>query len=77
MTSGLKNYIVTLKESATDADLKSVKEYVSKIGGSIGSEFSLFKGFTAKLPAIHSESLGDHEHVASIEEDGEVKTQPV
>lgn len=72
-----KNYIITLKDSSTDADASAVKDYVNKIGGSIGSEFSLIKGFTAKLPEAHSASIGEHEHVASIEEDGEVKTQPI
>ncbi|CAH2355730.1 protease B inhibitor 2 [[Candida] railenensis] len=75
--SGLKDYIITLKDSATDADVSSVKDKISSIGGSIVNEFSLIKGFTAKLPEVHSSAIGEHEHVASIEEDGEVKTQPI
>ncbi|CAK7893934.1 protease B inhibitor 2 [[Candida] anglica] len=75
MSSALKNYIITLKDSASDSDVTAVKNKVSELGGNVTSDFSLIKGFTAKLPSVHSASFGAHEHVASIEEDGEVKTQ--
>lgn len=73
--SGLKNYIITLKDSATSVDVDSLKKKVKDFGGEITNEFSLIKGFSAKLPAVHSKLLEDHEHVSSIEEDKEVHTQ--
>lgn len=73
--SGLKNYIITLKESATSADVSSLKQKVTEAGGKITNEFSLIKGFSAKLPEAHSKLLEGHEHVNSIEEDKEVHTQ--
>ncbi|CUM62964.1 uncharacterized protein PRCAT00000524001 [Priceomyces carsonii] len=71
----LKTYIITLKDSVSDADVKGLKEKIKSLGGSITSEFSLIKGFTAKLPSIHSEAIGNHNDVATIEEDKEVKIQ--
>lgn len=71
----LKSYIITLKESASDVDYSAVKLKISELGGKIVDEFSLIKGFTAKLPAVHSELIKDHEHVFSVEEDKEVHTQ--
>ena len=73
--SGLKNYIITLKESATSVDVDSLKKKVQDFGGQIPNEFSLIKGFSAKLPEVHSKLLEGHEHVATIEEDKEVHTQ--
>lgn len=73
--SDTKNYIVTLKEDASDSQSSTVKSKISELGGSIVNEFSLIKGFVAKLPSIHSSSIGDHEAVATIEEDKEVHIQ--
>lgn len=73
--SDTKPYIVTLKETASDADVSTVKSKIADLGGKITNEFSLIKGFVAQLPAVHSQSIKDHEHVASVEEDGEVKIQ--
>lgn len=73
--SDLKSYIVTLKESVSDADISSFKQKISDLGGSIYNEFLLIKGFAIKLPAVHTDSIKDHDHVATIEEDKEVKIQ--
>lgn len=73
--SDQKAYIVTLKETSTDADVSTVKLKISEFGGKIVDEFTLIKGFVAKLPAIHSLAIADHEHVLSIEEDREVHIQ--
>lgn len=73
--SDSKKYIVTLKDSASDADVASVKSKVSSLGGKVLDEFSLIKGFTAHLPAVHSESLKEHDHVLHVEEDKEVHIQ--
>jgi hypothetical protein len=69
----LKSYIITLKESASDADVSYVKHQITKLGGTITTEYSLIKGFAAKLPQIHAESLKTEAHVSTIEEDQEVK----
>lgn len=68
-----KNYIVTLKDSASDADVAALKELVTSAGGKITSEYLLIKGFAAELPEDHANTLGTHEHVNSIEPDSEVK----
>lgn len=73
--SDLKSYIVTLKDSVSSADIESVKKSITDLGGSIVSEFSLIKGFVTKLPAIHTDAILKHEHVANVEEDKEVKIQ--
>lgn len=70
-----KNYIVTLKDTASAADLNTIKSKVSELGGTITSEYSLIKGFAAKLPSVHSSSIGEHSLVNSIEEDKEVHIQ--
>lgn len=70
-----KPYIVTLKEEASDADVSSVKLKVSDLGGKVVDEFSLIKGFLVHLPESTAKTLQDHQHVANIEEDKEVKIQ--
>lgn len=68
-------YIVTLKEDASDDLASKVKHQVSQFGGEVLSEFSLIKGFVAKLPDVHISSLKSHEGVANVEKDQEVKIQ--
>lgn len=71
----LTSYIVTLKESTTNSQLSSIKDHIASLGGEVTSEFSLIKGFVAKLPEIHTDSVKKQENVLSVEVDGEVKTQ--
>lgn len=73
--SSLQQYIIRLKETASDADIASVKEHVKQLGGSIVSEFSLIKAFTATLPAFQTAKVTEHDHVDGIEEDKEVHIQ--
>lgn len=70
-----KSFIVTLKETASDADLSGVKQKVSDLGGKVVSEFSLIKGFVAKFPLIHASSIKEDSAVLTVEEDSEVKIQ--
>lgn len=70
-----KSYIVTLKETASLADISQIKSKISDLGGKIVDEFSLIKGFLVKLPAIHTDTIKDHDQVLNIEEDLEVKIQ--
>lgn len=71
----LKNYIVTLKEECSEADVSTVKSKIGELGGSIKDEFSLIKGFSCSLPDIHTDAIQGHDHVVNIEEDKEVKIQ--
>lgn len=71
----LKTYIITLKDSVSQADVDAFKKKVNDLGGSIASEFSLFKGFVAKLPANTASVFDSHENVKSVEEDQEVHIQ--
>lgn len=68
-----KSYIVTLKETCSEADVSMVKSKIGELGGSIADEFSLIKGFSCHLPEIHFDSIKSHENVFNIEEDKEVK----
>ncbi|OUT23099.1 hypothetical protein CAS74_001407 [Pichia kudriavzevii] len=58
-----KTYIVTLKENAA---VENFKKAINAIGGEIGHEYSLIKGFSIKIPSIR---------INTIEEDKEVKIQ--
>lgn len=71
--SAIKNYIITLKESCSEADVSAVKSKVSELGGTIKDEFSLIKGFSVSLPESISHTLKGHEHVVNVEEDQEMK----
>lgn len=70
-----KSYIITLKDTASDADVSSIQKKVTDVGGEVTSQFSLIKGFAAKLPAFHADSISKNEHILAIEEDKEVHIQ--
>ncbi|RLV96304.1 hypothetical protein JA1_000287 [Spathaspora sp. JA1] len=72
MSGDLKSYIFTLKDDISELDLDSVKSLVGKLGGEITNEFSLIKGFAAKLPAVDISALHSDDRIANIEEDKEV-----
>jgi hypothetical protein len=42
--------MITLKSSATDDQIKQVKDNITSSGGSIKSDFELVKGFTYVYP---------------------------
>ncbi|ABN66419.1 predicted protein [Scheffersomyces stipitis CBS 6054] len=71
----LKSYIVTLKETISDADYSGLQAKINELGGEVTSQFSLIKGFVAKLPPIHTSAIESHDSVLTIEEDKEVKIQ--
>ncbi|CCE93607.1 Pbi2p TDEL_0G02400 [Torulaspora delbrueckii] len=73
-----KSFIVTLKESAPDAQVAQFKRSINELGGAITHEFSLIKGYTVKLPEeLHINKLkeGFNPIIANVEEDKEVHTQ--
>ncbi|KAF7580888.1 putative protease inhibitor [Clavispora lusitaniae] len=70
-----KSFIVTLKDTASDADLSAVKKQISSIGGKIVDEFALIKGFVAELPLVHAETIEKEPSVLSVEANKEVKIQ--
>lgn len=55
--------------------VQKVKDEVVASGGSIQHEYTLFPGFSAKLPEVHALSLQTHPHIDGIEEDKEVSIQ--
>ncbi|CAN3504193.1 protease B inhibitor 2 [Diutina catenulata] len=69
------SYIVTLKETASDADVANLKQEIQKNGGNVTSEFSLIKGFAVQLPDLAAQTVKDNANVLSVEEDKEVRTQ--
>lgn len=70
-----KSYIVTLRESASDADASTLKSKISELGGKILDEFTLIKAYLVLLPAIHTEAILANDLVLNVEEDKEVKIQ--
>ncbi|GEQ72251.1 hypothetical protein JCM33374_g5938 [Metschnikowia sp. JCM 33374] len=70
-----KNYIVTLKDSASTEDVHGLKSKISEQGGKVLDEFSLIKGFSVNLPVPVADFIKSHQLVNSIEEDKEVKIQ--
>ncbi|EGW35450.1 uncharacterized protein SPAPADRAFT_58684 [Spathaspora passalidarum NRRL Y-27907] len=67
----LKSYIITLKEDVSDVDFNSVKSLIGDLGGEITNEFTLIKGFAAKLPGEVS-ALTKDDRILHVEEDKEV-----
>ncbi|KGK39928.1 hypothetical protein JL09_g867 [Pichia kudriavzevii] len=63
-----KTYIVTLKENAA---VENFKKAINAIGGEIGHEYSLIKGFSIKIPSISASELHKTEGINTIEEDKE------
>ncbi|KAF2034281.1 hypothetical protein EK21DRAFT_57043 [Setomelanomma holmii] len=70
----MPQYNVTLAKDASDSDLDKAKQHVKDQGGEIVSEFSLIKGFTAKIPDDAVSTLQSNDKI-TVEADGEVRTQ--
>ncbi|KAL5117816.1 hypothetical protein ACEQ8H_004290 [Pleosporales sp. CAS-2024a] len=70
----MPQYNVTLAKDASDEDLEKAKQHVRDQGGEIVSEFSLIKGFTAKIPDDAVSTLQSNDKI-TVEYDGEVTTQ--
>jgi len=71
----MPGYIVTLKSSATDAELNAAKKKATEQGGKIGHTYTLFKGFSVAFDNDAVTTLESDPNVQSVEEDQEVKTQ--
>ncbi|CCH59436.1 hypothetical protein TBLA_0B06100 [Henningerozyma blattae CBS 6284] len=70
-----KSYIVTLKDTVSEASVNSFKQSVQEIGGKIVDEFTLIKGFTVELPGtvqIQSLEEKNSETIQTVEVNGEV-----
>ncbi|KAF2849682.1 hypothetical protein T440DRAFT_451941 [Plenodomus tracheiphilus IPT5] len=70
----MPQYNVTLKKDASKEDLEQAKQHVKDQGGEIVSEFTLIKGFTAKIPDDAVSTLQSNDKI-TVEYDGEVTTQ--
>ncbi|CCG83368.1 protein of unknown function [Taphrina deformans PYCC 5710] len=71
----MQNFIVNLKDDASDADVADAKKSIESQGGTIKDSFTLIKGFSASFPEDHVGTLSKHKAVDVIENDGEIKTQ--
>ncbi|GIC89496.1 uncharacterized protein Aud_005915 [Aspergillus udagawae] len=66
---------ITLKSSATDDQIKQVKDNITSSGGSIKSDFQLVKGFTAEVPDGMVGVLSNDDLIENVEEDANVSIQ--
>ncbi|RHZ47719.1 uncharacterized protein CDV56_102357 [Aspergillus thermomutatus] len=66
---------ITLNSSATEDQIKQVKDNITSSGGSIKSDFELVKGFTAEVPDGTLGTLSNHDLIENVEEDANVTTQ--
>ncbi|CDO55672.1 similar to Saccharomyces cerevisiae YNL015W PBI2 Cytosolic inhibitor of vacuolar proteinase B (PRB1),required for efficient vacuole inheritance [Geotrichum candidum] len=71
----MSSYIVRFKEGTTDDAFQKAKDEITSAGGSIGHEYTLFKGFVATLPEVSAANLKNHPDVDGIEKDSVVTTQ--
>lgn len=72
------SFIVTLKKSVPEKEVKEFIDSVNGVGGQIVHEFSLIKGYSIKMPDKLSMSSFKSEHnnvIETVEEDKEVHTQ--
>ncbi|KAI9746300.1 MAG: hypothetical protein M1818_000011 [Claussenomyces sp. TS43310] len=53
----MPGYIVTLKSSCSDDDVKAAKKAAQDQGGQIGHEYTLFKGFSHGRPPLSEDAL--------------------
>lgn len=68
-------YIITLKDAITAQQTVNVQEEIANYGGKVVDNFTIIKGFSAELPESVAQTLENHDLVASIEKDLEVKIQ--
>ncbi|KAG5972094.1 hypothetical protein E4U55_000914 [Claviceps digitariae] len=68
----MPSYIVTLKDDATEDQVKAAKQHAIDQGGKITHEYSLIKGFTVEMKDDTITTLETNEHVKAVEKDGEV-----
>ncbi|KAG5986417.1 hypothetical protein E4U54_005443, partial [Claviceps lovelessii] len=65
---------VTLKDDATEDQIKAAKESAIKQGGKITQEYTLIKGFAVELKDDTITTLEANENVKAVEKDGKVST---
>ncbi|KAI1823858.1 hypothetical protein F4861DRAFT_508539 [Xylaria intraflava] len=71
----MPSYIVTLKTDATAEQVAAAKQRAKDQGGKITHEYNLIKGFAVEFPSDSITTLESYEHVQTVEEDQEVRTQ--
>ncbi|KAL4792449.1 hypothetical protein BDW69DRAFT_160126 [Aspergillus filifer] len=72
----MPSYIIKLKSSATDDDIKAVKDGAVSNGGTITHEYKLIKAFAVALPEVSTLDFAhQHPEVEHVEQDQEMKTQ--
>ncbi|QUC16701.1 uncharacterized protein UV8b_00942 [Ustilaginoidea virens] len=70
----MPSYIVSLKDDATDEQVKAAKQQAVEQGGVIGHEYTLFKGFSVTFDKDAITTLEANQDVKSVEVDGQVTT---
>ncbi|KAF2821127.1 hypothetical protein CC86DRAFT_449050 [Ophiobolus disseminans] len=70
----MPQFNITLAKDASNDELEKAKQHVKDQGGEIVSEFTLIKGFTAKIPDDAVSTLQSNDKI-TVEADGEVTTQ--
>lgn len=70
----MPQFNVTLNKDASPEDLEQAKQQIRDQGGEIVSEFTLIKGFTARLPDDAVSTLQSNDKI-TVEHDGVVTTQ--
>ncbi|RBR22803.1 uncharacterized protein FIESC28_04366 [Fusarium coffeatum] len=66
---------VCCKDDASTDQVESAKQHAQDQGGKITHEYSLIKGFAVEFPEDCIQTLENHEHVKTVEEDGTMTTQ--
>ncbi|RDW93349.1 uncharacterized protein DSM5745_00671 [Aspergillus mulundensis] len=71
----MPTYMIKLKPTATDDDIKAVKDKAVSNGGTITHEYKLIKGFAVEMPEqVTSMSfVEEHPHVEHVELDQTIK----
>ncbi|QPH09866.1 hypothetical protein C2857_000918 [Epichloe festucae Fl1] len=67
----MPSYIVTLKDDATEDEIKAAKQHAIDQGGKITQEYSLIKAFAVEMKDDAVTTLEGNEHVKAIEKDGQ------
>ncbi|KAL4943000.1 hypothetical protein BDV06DRAFT_190984 [Aspergillus oleicola] len=72
----MSSYIIKLKSTATEEDIKAVKDGAVSNGGTITHEYKLIKAFAVVLPEVSTLDFAhQHPEVENVEQDQEVRTQ--
>ncbi|KAL4911495.1 hypothetical protein BDW74DRAFT_143013 [Aspergillus multicolor] len=71
----MPTYMIKCKPTATEEDIKAVKDNAVSKGGTITHEYKLIRGFAVKMPEqVTSMSfVEEHPHVEHVELDQTIK----